>query len=138
MRHSFKFAGLAVLCLACLKVATAQDLSPRAYVITPLHSNAITLTWSFYDGSIDYNGVLPVNGATGTYSVPIFSYYHGFGLFGRSANIVASLPYGVGNFQGTTLGAERHLYRSGLLDSAYRFSVNLKGGPAMPPDEFVK
>ena len=107
MRHSFKFAGLAVLWLVCLKVANAQDLSPRAYVITPLHSNAITLTWSFYDGSIDYNGVLPVNGATGTYSVPIFSYYHAFGLFGHSANIVASLPYGVGNFQGTTLGAEK-------------------------------
>ena len=80
MRHSFKFAGLAVLWLACLKVASAQDLSPRAYVITPLHSNAVTLTWSFYDGSIDYNGALPVSGATGTYSVPIFSYYHGFSL----------------------------------------------------------
>ncbi len=138
MRHSFKFAGLAVLGLACLEVASAQDLSPRAYVITPLHSNAVTLTWSFYHGSIDYNGALPVSGATGTYSVPIFSYYHGFSLFGHSANVVASLPYGVGNLQGTTLGAERHLYRSGLLDSAYRFSVNLKGGPAMPPDEFVK
>ena len=28
-------------------------------------------------------------------------------------------------------GAEAHAYRSGLLDSAFRFSVNLKGGPAM-------
>jgi hypothetical protein len=96
------------------------------------------LTYSFYDGSINYNGALPVSGATGTYSVPIFSYYHSFGLFGRSANVVASLPYGVGNFRGTAFGAEQHLYRSGLLDSAFRFSVNLKGGPAMPPQKFVK
>ncbi|MGB8888857.1 MAG: transporter [Candidatus Korobacteraceae bacterium] len=138
MRHFFTFAVLAAVTLACLMVLSAQDLSPRAYVITPLHSNAITLTWSFYDGNIDYNGALPVSGATGTYSVPIFSYYHGFGFFGRSANIVASLPYGVGNFQGTAQGAEGHLYRSGLLDSVYRFSVNLKGGPAMPPQEFVR
>ena len=138
MRHFFKFAVLAALTLACLKAVSAQDLAPRAYLITPLHSNAITLTWSFYDGSIDYNGALPVSGATGTYSVPIFSYYHSFGFFGRSANIVASLPYGVGNFQGTTLGAEKQLYRSGLLDSVYRFSVNLKGGPAMPPQDFIK
>jgi hypothetical protein len=72
----------------------AQDLAPRAYVITPLHSNAITLTWSFFDGSIDLNG-LPVSG-TGTYSVPIFSYYHSFSFFNRSANVVASLPYAVG------------------------------------------
>jgi hypothetical protein len=59
-------------------------------------------------------------------------------LFGRSANIVASLPYGVGTFRGTAFGAEQHLYRSGLLDSAFRFSVNLKGGPAMPPQKFAK
>jgi Putative MetA-pathway of phenol degradation len=114
-----------------------QDLSPRAYVITPLHSNAITLTYSFYDGNISLNG-LPISGATGTYSVPIFSYYHAFSFFGRSANVVASLPYGFGNFQGTVLGAERQLYRSGLLDSIYRVSVNLKGGPAMPPQKFAK
>jgi len=124
--------------LFSLHVLSAQDLAPRAYVITPLHANAITLTYSFYDGSINYNGALPVSGATGTYSVPIFSYYHSFGLFGRSANIVASLPYGVGTFRGTAFGAEQHLYRSGLLDSAFRFSVNLKGGPAMPPQKFVK
>ncbi len=114
----------------------AQDLAPRAYLITPLHSNAITLAWGFYDGSIDFNG-LPVSG-TGTYSVPTFSYYHSFSFLGRSANIVGWLPYGVGDFQGTARGAEAHLYRSGLLDSAFRFSVNLKGGPAMPVRDFVK
>jgi hypothetical protein len=116
----------------------AQDLAPRAYIITPLHSNAITLTWSFYHGSIDYNGALPISGATGTYSVPILSYYHSFSFFGRSANVLASLPYAVGNFHGTAFGAENHLYRSGLLDSVFRFSVNLKGGPAMPVEQFVK
>jgi len=52
----------------------AQDLAPRAYIITPLHSNAITLSWAFYNGSIDYNGGLPISEATGTYSVPTFSY----------------------------------------------------------------
>src|SRR5271169_3554653 len=117
-----------IAAIACwLPSLWAQDLAPRAYVITPLHSNAITLTYSFYDGSINYNGALPTSDATGKYSVPIFSYYHSFSFFGRSANVVASLPYGIGKFQGTALGAEQHLYRSGLLDSVYRLSVNLKG-----------
>ena len=138
MRHFSKLAVSAVITIASLEVLSAQDLSPRAYIVTPVHSNAIILTWSFYDGSINDNGALPIGGATGTYSVPIFSYYHSFSLLGRSANIVASLPYGVGNFQGTTLGAEPHLYRSGLLDSVFRFSVNLKGGPAMPVQKFMK
>jgi hypothetical protein len=124
--------------MCSLRVLTAQDLSPRVYVITPLHSNAITVTYSFYDGNINYNGALPITGATGTYSVPIFSIYHSFSFFGRSANVVASLPYAVGNFQGTAFGAEQHLYRSGLLDSVYRLAVNLKGGPAMQPQKFAK
>ena len=138
MRHFVQLLLWVAIEVGSLQIVSAQDLSPRAYVITPLHSNAITLTWSFYDGSINYNGALPVSGATGTYSVPIFSYYHAFSFFGRSANVVAALPYAAGNFQGTVMGAGTHLYRSGLLDSVYRFSVNLKGGPAMPVEKYVK
>lgn len=138
MQHLLKRFMFAFMTLCSLPPLYGQDLAPRAYVITPLHSNAVILTWAYYNGSIDYNGVLPVSGATGTYSVPIFSYYHSLDFFGRSANITATLPYGVGQFQGTVLGAENHLYRSGLLDSVYRLSINLKGGPAMPASEFAK
>jgi hypothetical protein len=116
----------------------AQDLSPRAYVITPLHSNAVVLTYSFYDGSINFNGALPVDDGKGRYSVPIVSFYHSFGLFHHSANIVATLPYGIGNFNGTLVDTQVRLYRSGLADSVYRLSFNLKGGRAMTPQEFVK
>ena len=31
---------------------------------------------------------------------------------------------------------ETRVYRSGLMDSSYRFSVNLRGGPAMTPREY--
>jgi len=129
--------GLATAFLAT-SVLHAQDLAPRAYLITPTHSNAVTLTWSFYKGSINFNSALPVEGATGRYNVQVFAYYHSFSFFGRSANIVAALPYAFGNFRGTTVGAEQRLYRSGLVDSTYRFSVNLKGGPAIPPRDFLK
>ena len=121
-----------------LKVICAQDLSPRAYVITATHSNAIILTSSFYDGSVLFNGTVPITGATGTYGVPVFSYYHALGFFGRSANLTASLPYAVGTFQGELIGEHQQIYRSGLVDSTFRFSVNLKGGPAMPMQEFAK
>jgi hypothetical protein len=131
--------GISALIAVCSQLSLwAQDLSPRAYVITPVHSNAVILTWSFYSGSILFNGTAPITGATGTYHVPIFSYYHAISFFGRSANVTGSLPYAVGNFQGTAMGAENHLYRSGLLDSAFRFSVNLRGGPAMPVQKFAK
>ena len=112
-----------------------QDLAPRAYVITPVHSNAVNLTWAFYDGGLNFSGSIPVT-ATGTYNVPIFSYYHSLSFFGRSANITASLPYGVGTFQAVALGKQRSAYRSGLLDLGVRLSVNLKGAPAMAVEQF--
>ena len=101
----------------------AQDLSPRAYVITPMGFNAITLTWSFFNGGVNLNGTIPVTGATGTFNIASFTYYHSFSLFGRSGNIAASLPYGVGTFQGEVQQQHRSVYRSGLVDFGARFSV---------------
>jgi hypothetical protein len=90
-----------VVSLVCsVGLLQAQDLAPRAYVITPMHSNAVILTYGFYSGSLLFNGAVPVTGATGHYSVPIFTLYHSFGLAGHSANISASLPYAVGTFEG--------------------------------------
>jgi hypothetical protein len=138
MRILIKLMLSTTIAVCSLQSLCAQDLSPRAYVITPVHSNAVILTWSFYSGSILFDGTAPITGATGRYNVPILSYYHSFSFFGRSANVTASLPYAVGNFRGTVMGAEKQLYRSGLLDSAFRLSVNLKGGPAMPAQKMVK
>ncbi len=137
MRLRFVLALQVSLAWATVQLS-AQDLAPRAYLITPVHSNAITITWSFYDGGLNFNGTIPITNATGTYYISVLSYYHALNFFGRSANLTASLPYGVGTFQGAVLGQGRSIYRSGLLDSSFRFSVNLMGGPAMEATEFAK
>jgi hypothetical protein len=121
-------------CTACL----GQDLSPRAYVITPIHSNAVVLTNSFFSGNLEFNGAVPITDATANVNVPILSLYHSFNFFGRSANFTASLPYGVGHFKGDVLGTETNVYRSGLFDSIFRIAINLKGGPAMDVGTFRK
>jgi hypothetical protein len=118
--------------------ARAQDLAPRAYLITPTGSNAIILTYSHFSGGLLFDGAVPITGATAKIHMPIFSYYHTLNCFGRTANITFIVPYGVGDFNGTVLEAPRHAYRSGLLDSYIRFSVNLKGGPAMNLQQFSK
>ncbi len=109
----------------------AQDLSPRAYLITPLHSNAVTLSNVFNDGNLEFEGAVPITDATARLNMPLVALYHSLSFFGRSANVTATLPYGVGNFKGTAFGAETSVHRSGLFDSVFRFSVNLKGAPAM-------
>jgi hypothetical protein len=116
----------------------AQDLAPRAYLVTPTGSNAIILTYSHFNGGLLFDGAVPITDATAQIHMPIFSYYHTLDCFGRTANITFILPYGVGHFNGTVLEAPKYAYRSGLLDSYIRFSVNLKGGPAMNLQQFSK
>ena len=123
-------------CVFC-GAALGPGSCPGAYVITPLHSNAITLTYGFYSGSLLFNGAVPVTDHR-TYSVPVFTYYYSFGFLGRSSNISASIPYAIGNFEGDVIGSDMQIYRSGLLDMTFRMSVNLKGGPAMQLSEMSK
>jgi hypothetical protein len=121
-----------------LQVLCSQDLTPRAYTITPIHSNAITLTYSLNTGEILVADSIPITDFAATLNVPVFSYYHSLTFLGRSANIVASLPYGVGNFEGKVSSVKQSVYRSGLTDTVFRFSVNLMGGPAMSLGEIRK
>jgi len=123
--------------LAAAHFLAAQDLAPRAYVITPVHSNALNVTWAFYDGGLNFSGNIPLE-ATGRYQIPIFGYYHSLNFFGRSANVALSLPYGVGTFEAAALGKTGSAYRSGLFDLGFRLSVNLRGGPAMTAADFTK
>jgi len=129
-------SGVTLLCL--LHEVNAQDLAPRAYLITPAHSNAVTVTYSFFRGNLIFDGTVPITDATAQVSVSIFNYYHSFKLFGRTASFVGSVPYGVGNFHGTVFGNQTNVYRSGLLSSVLRLAVNLRGGPAMDAEEFRK
>ncbi|HWC17252.1 MAG TPA: transporter, partial [Terriglobales bacterium] len=114
----------------------AQDLTPRAYVITPVSSNAIVLSTSFFDGDILFAGTVPITDSSGKVYVSTLSLYHALNFFGRSANATASLPYAIGNFRGKVIGAEHNAYRSGLVDTIFRFSVNLMGGPALSAPKF--
>ena len=129
-----------IVLVFCLLATTshAQDLAPRAYVITPLHSNAVNLTYSYLDGSVIFDGTVPITEATARVNISILSFSHSMNFFSRTANFTASLPYGAGNFRGTVANAETLAYRSGLLASSFRFSVNLKGGPAMAVQEYSK
>lgn len=117
---------------------SAQDLTPRAYVITPTGSNAIILTWVYNSGEMLLDPTVPIKDLNAHFQVPILSFYHSFGFFSRSANIAVSAPYGYGHFRGLVLGNDTSVTRSGLADSRIRMSVNLYGGPAVRLPKFAK
>jgi Putative MetA-pathway of phenol degradation len=136
MRTLVGMLTILTLC-AALRHCGAQGLSPRAYVITPVRSNAVTLTYQLQAGDVVFSSI-PVQNSHGRIGTEICTYFHTMNLFGRSANLNVSLPYGVGHFNGEVVGVEQKLYRSGLAPLTGRLSVNLIGAPAMVPSEFVK
>ena len=130
-------AAIAIACLAPV-VCAAQDLTPRAYVVVPVESNAVNVTYAFADGELLFDPTVPIEDAVGTIHTPVFSYFYNFGFFGRSANISGSIPFAIGDFSGVVLGRDRSAHRQGLADLPVRFSVNLIGGPALTAAAFVK
>ena len=128
-----------LICLGFLSAhAFAQDLTPRAYVITPIGTNALVLAYSHLEGGLQFAGSVPITGATADISLPVISYYHSLDFFSRSANFSIAAPFGAGTFEGTVKEAPKSAYRTGFLDLYARFAVNLIGGPAMQPSEFMK
>lgn len=136
VRWTLKCALVAMVMVCLRSWTSAQDLAPRAYLITPIHSNAVTLSYSYSTGDISLGGSVPITGATGDVNLSILSVYHSINFVGRSSNITLSLPYAVTNFQGEVIGANTTARRSGLMDLVVRFAVNIKGAPAMKVDQF--
>jgi hypothetical protein len=116
--------------------AQAQDLAPRAYLITPVSSSAITLADSYSTGSVFTDPSVAIEDALARFHTQTISYYYSFDLLGRSANITALVPYALGTVRASIVDQDRKAYRSGLADSRIRFSMNIKGGPAMTADAF--
>ena len=137
-RFSTGAAASALVLALPLPALRAQDLTPRAYLVTPVHTNAVTLSDIYNDGNLEFEGAVPITDATARLNMPLVAVVHSLSIFGRSANVAATLPYGVGHFKGTAFGTQTNAYRSGLFDSVFRLAVNLKGAPAMDLGEFRK
>jgi hypothetical protein len=141
MMHSLsKVCGAVLFIGLCgaIPLCRAQGLSPRAYVIAPVHSNALTLTYSFQDGNIVFDPTLPISNSRGRISTEIASYFHTMSLFGRSSNVTVLLPYSVGHFQAVINEQDLEIYRSGLAPMAARVSVNLVGASAMDVQQYSR
>jgi len=124
------------LCLA-IRPASAQDLAPRAYLITPVGANAVTMAYSFNQGSVFVDPEVPIEDLKVQFQTQAISYYRAYSLLGRSANITFLLPYALADAQGTVQGSSNSLYRSGLADSRVRLAINVRGGPAQTPKDFL-
>ena len=126
------------MALCAATAAYSQNLTPRAYVITPTGSHAVIVSSSYSTGQVLIDPTVPIEDAKGTFQVSSVGYYQSFGLLGRSANITLIAPYARADLTATVDGSPAHVSRSGLGDAYARVAANLKGGPAMDVGEYLR
>lgn len=130
--------ALALVGIFSAATAFAQDLEPRAYSASPIGLNFIVVGGGHSTGGVVVDPSGPVQDVEATTNVASLGIGRTFGLFGRTALIVAALPYAWAEASGRIGEESRTTSRSGLADPRLRFSVNLIGGRAMKVQEFVR
>jgi hypothetical protein len=117
--------------------AGAQELTPRVYAPNPTGGNIVQLSYGRATGGVLFDPSLPLDDVSAAINTGTLLYGRTFGLFGRSASAVVGLPYVWGDIDGFVEGEYRKVTRSGLGDMRMQITVNLLGGPALPPRQFA-
>jgi hypothetical protein len=118
----------------------AQELEPRAYSASPTGANFLVAGFGRSSGEVVFDPSVQVMDVHATTYSPLLGVGRTFGLFGRQALVTAALPYAFGDIEGK-VGPQlqqESVTRSGLADLRVKFSINLRGGPALSVREFAK
>jgi hypothetical protein len=121
-----------------MRSAAAQELEPRAYSPSPIGVNFLVVAGGRSTGGVLVDPSLPVDNVEATIESLGLGLGRTIDLFGRSAIILALIPYAWGDMSGNVGEDARRITRSGLADPRLKLSVNLLGGRALTPREFAR
>lgn len=126
-------------CLLSVAVRTsAQDMEPRAYSASPVGANFLVLVISRSAGAVVFDPSIPITEVHADVNGFALGLGHSFNLFGKLALASAALPYALADVTGKVGENAAEVHRSGLADSRFKLSVNLRGNDAMAMRDFVK
>lgn len=114
----------------------AQDLEPRAYSVSPVGVTFLQFGFARSSGDVTFDPTIPITNVEATFYSPTVAVSHTFGLFGRQTLLSVGIPYSWGNVSGDVGTQSGTVYRSGLADMRFRYSINLHGSPAQSPKDF--
>jgi hypothetical protein len=121
----FLSLGMAV---ASMSTAAAQELEPRAYTAAPTGVNFLIVAGGRSSGGVLVDQSLPIDDVEATVESLGIGLGRTVDLFGRTALILAVVPYAWGEVSGSVGEEARRVTRSGLADPRVKLSVNLIGG----------
>jgi hypothetical protein len=118
--------------------AVAQDLDPRAYAQAPTGLTVAIAGISFSSGGVLTDPTLPAENVHANVLTPSVGVARTFGLFGKTAQALAALPYSRAQVTGDVGEEAQRIDRSGLSDTRLRLSMLLAGAPAMTRQQFAQ
>jgi hypothetical protein len=134
-----RIAALAAACLLSVTVRTsAQEMEPRAYSASPVGANFLVVSISRSAGAVVFDPSIPITDVHADVNGFALGLGHSFNLFGKLALATAALPYALADATGNVAEQAAEIHRSGLADSRFKLSVNLRGNDAMSARDFVK
>jgi len=139
--HSSTGRSAALLALSvCWVSATcfAQEIEPRAYSPSPVGVNFVATALGHSEGAVLTDPSLPVTDIEAKIDALGFGFGRTFGIAGRSANISFVVPYIEAEASGNIGENRATAIRNGMGDTRIRLAMNLMGGPAMTPQEFMR
>jgi hypothetical protein len=123
--------------MGSMRLAVAQELEPRAYTAAPTGVNFLVVAGGRSTGGVVVDPSLPVDDVEATVDSLGLGLGRTMNLFGRTALLLAVVPYAWGDVSGNVGEEARQITRSGLADPRLKLSVNLLGGRAQAPREFA-
>ncbi|HKH74692.1 MAG TPA: transporter [Vicinamibacterales bacterium] len=120
-----------------MRTAAAQELDPRAYTAAPIGVNFLVIAGGRSTGGVVVDPSLQIDDVEATIDSVGIGLGRTVDLFGRTALILAVVPYAWGDVSGSVGEESRRVTRSGLADPRVKLSVNLIGGRALTPREFA-
>jgi hypothetical protein len=106
-------------------------LQPRAYIPTPVGLNYFGFSYSNNKGGLLFDPSLPVEDTQVVANITSISFAQTLGVAGRTAQLLAVVPYVAAHLDGHVLGVQQSHSRSGLGDATFRYAMNIYGAPAM-------
>jgi hypothetical protein len=135
-----KVTGARWLILPALMVGgevLAQSLEPRAYTNVPVGMNFFIAGFVYSTGGLATDPDLPIKDAHLRVRAPVLAYARSLDAWGKSAKFDAIVPGGCLDGSAEVNGAVQTRDVCGLIDPAFRFSMNFYGAPALSLKEFA-
>lgn len=136
-KNLWKISLLFVLGTLWVTPCLAQELTPRLFWPTPKGTKLLVAGYSYSTGDVFFDTSIPIEAADSRINTGVLAYTQTLDLWGRTSNILLSLPYSSGTARGLVEGVPGERDFSAFGDFSMTLNVNLRGAPSMNAEEFL-